>query len=165
MTAKFLCRSKPMLCQSKPSWFLWRWRPFLSLYLFLLLGKQACIKMEGVALKSSVLCDPPGYTLCVWYAKGQVCPTGRRNIQRLQMALNLLHITQPPCWGPGSRYSCWDKFIHNCMGSCLIEPHYFNFLLTLCTLWGTAQACVRGRGLSSCCYLCGSSRGWVITVP
>lgn len=116
-----------------------------SLCLFLLLGKQACIKMEG-GIKILCLCGPLATPCVCGTQKGKRVPQGGGIFSVLEMALNQLHITQPPCWATGSRYSCWDKFIHDCMGSCLIEPHYFNFLLTPCTLWGAAQACGRGRG-------------------
>lgn len=43
-----------------------------SLCLFLLLGKQACIKMEGVALKSSVFVAPWLHPVCVVLKRASV---------------------------------------------------------------------------------------------
>lgn len=97
--------------------------------------------------------------------KGKCVPQGGGIFSIPQMALNQLHITKPPCRAPGPGYSCWDKFIHGCMGSCLIEAHYFHFLLTPRTPRGAAQASARGRGWNSCCCSHGSRRGWGITVP
>lgn len=168
MVPKFCFRSKLVLCQPKPSWF-YEGGDLFSLCLFLLLGKQACIK-TGLYKKGwhsyPLFCGHPLATPHVCGTqKGKCVPQGGGIFSVPQMALNQLHITKPPCRAPGPGYSCWDKFIHDCMGSCLIEAHYFHFLLTLCTPWGTAQASARGRGLSSCCCSHGSGRGWGITVP
>lgn len=92
-----------------------------------------------MAFISSVLCPPLAPPHVCGTQKGKCVPQGGGIFSVPQMALNQLHITKPPCRAPGPGYSCWDKFIHGCMGSCLIEAHYFHFLLTLCTPWGERQ--------------------------
>lgn len=132
------------------------------LCLFFLLGKQAHIKpglykKDGIHILS--LCLPPAAPHVCGTQKGKRVPQGGGISSVPQTALNQLHITKPPCRAPGPGYSCWDKFIHGCMGSCLIEAHYLHFLLTLCTPRGAAQASAGGRGWNSCCCSCGRRRG------
>lgn len=135
---------------------------FSCLCLFFLLGKQAHIKpglykKDGIHILS--LCLPPAAPHVCGTQKGKRVPQGGGISSVPQTALNQLHITKPPCRAPGPGYSCWDKFIHGCMGSCLIEAHYLHFLLTLCTPRRAAQASAGGRGWNSCCCSCGRRRG------
>lgn len=66
-----------------------------SLCLFLLLRKQECIKMEGVALKSSVFVASLATPCVCGTQKGKCVPQGGGIFSVLQMALNQLHIMQP----------------------------------------------------------------------
>lgn len=71
MIHKFNCRSELELHQPKPLLF-FGGGDILLLCLFLLLGKQVRIKMEGVALKSSVFVDPWLHPVCVVLKRASV---------------------------------------------------------------------------------------------
>lgn len=124
-----------------------------SLCLFFLLGKQSRIMTEGVALKSSVFVAPWLRPVCVVLKRASVS-----HREEEYPALFQLHITQPPCWATGSRYACWDKLLHNWellnWASLLQFPTGTVHPVRCCS--GMCQ----GRGLSSCRFVRGSSRGW-----
>lgn len=143
---------------SQSLWDFYEGGDCFSLCLFFLPGKQACIKPDLYKKDSiHILCFVPPHlaTPCVCGTqKGKGVPQGGGIFSLPQMALNQLHITKPPCRAPGPGYSCWDKFIHDCMGSCLIEAHYFHFLLTPRTPRGAAQAS-QGQGVEQLLLLVG----------
>lgn len=120
----------------------------------------ACIKMEGVALKSS-LC-PPGYTLCVWYSKGQACPTGRRNIQHSTNGF------EPAAHHTTTLLSHWIYVL--LLGQ--VHPRLYGELLNWASLLQFPTDTVlpvrccsgmcRGQGVEQLPFL---TWGWAITVP